>query len=102
MQLSQQNRLSLRVSSPIGPVLRARCRSGPTLLIGSPVNTELHRRGVKVAVVYYGDERSELSGTYVYGDHSTGKIWDIRHDGARVVSAKGIGRHSTANHRLCG
>jgi uncharacterized repeat protein (TIGR03806 family) len=36
-------------------------------------------------IVYYGDKLPELSGAYVYGDYSTGKIWAIKHDGQKVV-----------------
>jgi uncharacterized repeat protein (TIGR03806 family) len=45
-------------------------------------------RSLTGGVVYYGDELSELNGTYIYGDYSTGKIWGIRHDGSRVVWQK--------------
>src|SRR5262249_34306230 len=30
----------------------------------------------------------ELYGAYIYGDHSTGRIWGIRHDGTKVTLHK--------------
>ncbi len=42
-------------------------------------------RSLTGGVVYYGGPFDELNGVYVYGDHSTGKIWGARHDGSRVT-----------------
>jgi hypothetical protein len=42
-------------------------------------------RSLTGGVVYYGSKLPELVGAYIYGDHSTGKIWAIKHDGTKVV-----------------
>jgi uncharacterized repeat protein (TIGR03806 family) len=42
-------------------------------------------RSMTGGVVYYGQKLPELQGAYIYGDHSTGRIWGIRHDGTRVT-----------------
>lgn len=42
-------------------------------------------RSLTGGVVYYGKSLRDLAGAYIYGDHSTGKIWGARHDGARVT-----------------
>lgn len=43
-------------------------------------------RSLTGGVVLYSEARPELQGTYIYGDHSTGKIWGVRHDGTAVTS----------------
>lgn len=42
-------------------------------------------RSLTGGIVYYGDRLPNLSGAYVYGDYSTGKIWAGRHDGQKVT-----------------
>lgn len=42
-------------------------------------------RSLTGGIVYYGSALPELSGAYVYGDHSTGKIWGARHDGQQIT-----------------
>jgi uncharacterized repeat protein (TIGR03806 family) len=42
-------------------------------------------RSMTGGVVYHGQKLPELRGAYIYGDHSTGRIWGIRHDGTRVT-----------------
>ena len=42
-------------------------------------------RSLTGGVVYYGEQLPDLEGAYVYGDHSTGKIWAGRHDGKQVT-----------------
>jgi len=42
-------------------------------------------RSLTGGVVYYGSKLPELHGAYIYGDYSTGRVWGIRHDGARVT-----------------
>jgi uncharacterized repeat protein (TIGR03806 family) len=42
-------------------------------------------RSMTGGVVYYGEQLPELRGAYIYGDHSTGRIWGIRHDGVQVT-----------------
>lgn len=45
-------------------------------------------RSLTGGVVYYGDEFPELSGAYIYGDYSTGQIWEARHNGSKLTSHK--------------
>jgi uncharacterized repeat protein (TIGR03806 family) len=42
-------------------------------------------RSLTGGVVYHGRKLPELAGAYIYGDHSTGRIWGIRHDGTKVT-----------------
>lgn len=42
-------------------------------------------RSLTGGIVYYGRELPDLVGCYIYGDHSTGKIWGARHDGLKVT-----------------
>jgi uncharacterized repeat protein (TIGR03806 family) len=42
-------------------------------------------RSLTGGVVYHGDKYPYLKGAYIYGDHSTGRIWGIRHDGQNVL-----------------
>lgn len=42
-------------------------------------------RSLTGGVVYYGSRLPELNGAYIYGDHSTGKIWGVKHDGKKLV-----------------
>lgn len=42
-------------------------------------------RSLTGGVVYHGKKLPELRGAYIYGDHSTGKIWGIKHDGEKVT-----------------
>ena len=44
-------------------------------------------RSLTGGLVYYGGkpELSELTGAYLYGDYSTGKIWAIKHDGTNLL-----------------
>ena len=37
--------------------------------------------------VYRGERLPSLYGAYVYGDYCSGKIWALRHDGARVTES---------------
>lgn len=42
-------------------------------------------RSLTGGVVYHGEKLPELRGVYIYADHSTGKMWGLRHDGNQVV-----------------
>jgi putative heme-binding domain-containing protein len=59
---------------------------GPTPIV-KPTLEHPHSefRSLTGGVVYYGEKHPELNGVYLYGDHSTGKIWGARHDGARLT-----------------
>lgn len=45
-------------------------------------------RSLTGGVVYTGTKLPELTGAYIYGDFSTGKVWGIRHDGKKVTFQK--------------
>lgn len=42
-------------------------------------------RSLTGGVVYHGKKLPELRGAYIYGDHSTGKVWGIKHDGKTTL-----------------
>ena len=42
-------------------------------------------RSLTGGIVLYGQVLPELRGAYLYGDHSTGKIWGAKHDGTNLV-----------------
>jgi uncharacterized repeat protein (TIGR03806 family) len=42
-------------------------------------------RSLTGGIVFYGNNLPDLRGAYIYGDHSTGKIWGARHDGTNVT-----------------
>ncbi len=58
---------------------------GPTP-ITPPTAEHSHRemRSLTGGVVYHGTKFPELDGAFIYGDFSTGRIWGIKHDGAKV------------------
>lgn len=45
-------------------------------------------RSLTGGIVFYGNRLDELRGSYIYGDHSTGKIWAARHDGTKLLEHK--------------
>ncbi len=61
-------------------------RRGPTPVV-APTFEHPHSeaRSLTGGVVYRGTRLPELDGVYVYGDHSTGRLWGGRHDGTRVT-----------------
>ena len=66
-------------------------KPGPTPFV-KPIAEHHHSeaRSLTGGIVYYGSKFPELQGCYIYGDHSTGKIWGIRHDGEKVTWHKEI------------
>lgn len=42
-------------------------------------------RSLTGGVTYHGTKLPELQGAYIYGDHSTGRVWGIKHDGKTVT-----------------
>jgi uncharacterized repeat protein (TIGR03806 family) len=42
-------------------------------------------RSLTGGVVYHGKKLTGLRGAYIYGDHSTGKVWGIKHDGQNTI-----------------
>lgn len=61
-------------------------KHGPTPLV-PPTIEQPHAlfRSLTGGVVYRGSRFPELDGAYLYGDYATGRIWGMRHDGARVL-----------------
>lgn len=61
-------------------------RRGPTP-VTAPTFEHHHSeaRSLTGGVVYRGDRLPGLVGAYVYGDHSTGRIWAGLHDGTKVA-----------------
>lgn len=45
-------------------------------------------RSLTGGIVYYGNQRPELNGVYLYGDYSTGRIWGMKHDGNKPIFHK--------------
>lgn len=42
-------------------------------------------RSLTGGIVYYGRKLPQLRGAYIYGDHSTGKVWGVRHEAGKVT-----------------
>jgi uncharacterized repeat protein (TIGR03806 family) len=42
-------------------------------------------RSLTGGLVYYGNKFPELRGAYIYGDHDTGKVWGMKHDGKKAL-----------------
>ncbi len=64
---------------------------GPTPLVLPTVeHHHSESRSLTGGVVYHGKNLPELRGAYVYADHSTGKVWAVKHDGDRVLWNKEI------------
>ncbi|MFM8635402.1 MAG: PQQ-dependent sugar dehydrogenase, partial [Planctomycetia bacterium] len=61
-------------------------KPGPTP-ISKPVAEHPHAeaRAMTGGLVYTGSALPDLKGAYLYADYSTGRIWGIRHDGAKVT-----------------
>ncbi len=59
---------------------------GPTP-VSKPLLEHPHSeaRSMTGGLVYHGSRFPELRGAYIYGDHSTGKIWGARVEGRKVV-----------------
>ncbi len=65
---------------------RAGRKRGPTPISPPTLEHGHHEsRSLTGGVVYSGSQLAEIDGAYVYGDHSTGKIWAARHDGTAVT-----------------
>lgn len=60
-------------------------KPGPTPFVKPTV--EHHHsefRSLTGGIVYHGKKFPELQGAYIYGDHSTGQIWGVKHDGTKI------------------
>ena len=59
---------------------------GPTPHVKPTVeHSHAEARSLTGGVVYYGNKFPELRGVYIYGDHSTGKIWGARVEKGKLV-----------------
>lgn len=59
---------------------------GPTPFLKPTVeHHHSEARSLTGGIVYYGSKLPELRGAYLYGDHSTGKIWGVKHDGQQII-----------------
>ncbi|MCY2932666.1 MAG: PQQ-dependent sugar dehydrogenase [Planctomycetota bacterium] len=45
-------------------------------------------RSLTGGVVYTGQKLPELTGAFIYGDYSTGRVWAIKHDGTKATFHK--------------
>jgi glucose/arabinose dehydrogenase len=61
-------------------------QAGPTPFV-KPTIEHHHSefRSLTGGLVYHGDRYPDLRGAYLYGDYSTGRIWAMKHDGAKSV-----------------
>ena len=76
--------------------------AGPTP-IDPPVAVHSHAefRAIIGGAVYRGPI-SDLAGSYVYGDHVTGSIWELRHDGGRVARHRELASTALSIVSFCG
>lgn len=70
---------------------------GPTP-VSKPLLEHPHSeaRSMTGGLVYHGSRFPKLRGAYIYGDHSTGKIWGARVEGRKVVWHKELADTSLA------
>ncbi len=60
--------------------------AGPTPIVKPTIeHHHSEARSLTGGVVYHGEALPELRGAYVYGDYSTGRIWAMKHDGAKPL-----------------
>ena len=78
------------------PVHRERTRGPSPIVEPTAVHSHIEARSVTGGYVYRGKRLPKLSGSYVYGDYVTGKLWALRHDGSQVVSIDEIADTSLA------
>ena len=69
-----------------GHVFYAERKLGPTP-VSKPIFDHPHSesRSLTGGIVYFGSKLPALQGAYLYGDHSTGKIWAAKHDGKKLL-----------------
>ncbi len=61
-------------------------KRGPTpFVLPTTEHSHSESRSLTGGVVYHGEKLAELRGAYIYGDHSTGKVWGVKHDGKKVT-----------------
>lgn len=64
----------------------------PPTPISAPMVSHPHSEAASITggCFYEGRRLPELRGAYIYGDWETGKIWALRHDGARMTEDREI------------
>lgn len=61
-------------------------RRGPTPIVPPTIeHPHSEFRSLTGGVVNRGDRLPDLDGAYIYGDHSSGRIWGMKHDGQEVI-----------------
>ncbi len=61
-------------------------RRGPTPIVAPTIeHPHSEFRSLTGGIVYRGERLPELDGAYIYGDHSSGRIWGMKHDGEKVI-----------------
>lgn len=61
-------------------------RRGPTPIVPPTIeHSHAEFRSLTGGVVYRGTRFPELDGAYIYGDHSSGRIWAMKHDGQKPL-----------------
>jgi glucose/arabinose dehydrogenase len=67
-------------------VFHAQRQAGPDpILPPTAEHSHSEARSLTGGQVYRGTRLPDLVGAYVYGDWSTGRIWGIKHDGAKAI-----------------
>ncbi|MFN6050251.1 MAG: hypothetical protein ACK47R_05430, partial [Planctomycetia bacterium] len=66
-------------------------KAGPTPF-SKPAAEHHHSeaRSLTGGIVYHGSKHPELTGHYIYGDYSTGKVWAVRHQAGKVSAPREI------------
>ncbi len=74
-----------------GHIFYANRKLGPHP-VSKPIFDHRHSeaRSLTGGEVYFGKMLPDLHGAYLYGDHSTGKIWAAKHDGKKLLWHKEI------------
>ena len=75
-------------------------KAGPTPF-SKPAAEHHHSeaRSLTGGIVYHGAKHPELTGHYIYGDYSTGKVWAVRHRAGKVSTPKEIA--DTSHQIVC-
>jgi uncharacterized repeat protein (TIGR03806 family) len=68
-----------------GNVRRVSQASSPAGFVHTPPLIDHGNGAIIGGRVYRGTRISQLYGAYVYGDHVSGRIWSLRHDGTNVT-----------------
>lgn len=73
---------------------------GPTPIL-PPTIEHPHSESSSITdgLTYYGNRLKELSGTHLYGDYDTGKLWGFRYESGRVVDHREL---ADTTHRIVG